>query len=39
MSMDSVVLYVVYENPRDFPDKFVVRRWQNSRAAAAAHRL
>jgi hypothetical protein len=22
-----ITLFVVYENPRDFPGKFVVRRW------------
>lgn len=28
MSQDwPIILFVVYENPRDFPGKFVVRRW------------
>lgn len=28
MTMDwPITLFVVYENPRDFPGKFVVRRW------------
>lgn len=24
---DELVAYAVYENPRDYPGKFVVRRW------------
>lgn len=25
--MNELLMYAVYENPRDFPGKFVVRRW------------
>ena len=24
-------MWVIYERPKDFPDKFVARRWDNSR--------
>ena len=27
----SVPLFVVYENPKDFPDKYVVRLWEINR--------
>jgi hypothetical protein len=27
-SIDALDLFVVYDHPRDFPEKFVVRRWQ-----------
>lgn len=26
---DTLEMFVVYENPRDYPGKFVVRRWPN----------
>jgi hypothetical protein len=27
----GVLLYVVYDHPRDYPDEFVVRRWRMDR--------
>lgn len=26
--MDSMYQWVIYENPRDYPGKFVVRKWK-----------
>lgn len=27
----SLSIYVIYEKPKDFPDKFVVRQWENDK--------
>lgn len=25
--MDTLTIYSIYENPKDYPEKFVVRKW------------
>jgi hypothetical protein len=30
ITVSKLEMFVVYENPRDFPGKFVVRRWEIS---------
>ena len=28
LAANSIVLYVVYDHPRDYPEHFVVRQWE-----------
>jgi len=39
MDFWPIILYVVYENPTDYPGKFVVRRWLDSVPELAAVRV